>query len=268
LLYGAGRTAKLSAMPRANRYILPGRVYHLTHRCHDRQFLLRFAKDRDGYRRRLREAVRSVEASLLTYNITSNHVHLLTYADDTEQIAELMQQVAGEFARDYNRRKERSGAFWEGRYQATMVGSGEYLWECLRYVELNMVRCGVVKHPADWTWSGYGELMGWRKRNRLLDQEKLLWLLRCEDAAAFRKQFNWSLEEAMINDRLRREAKWSESIAVGDRAYVEAIEQQIRGRQQTQVEEQGGSWILQECYGAVSEPQKSSMHPLARSNPL
>jgi putative transposase len=55
-------------MPRANRYILPGRIYHLTHRCHDRQFLIRFAKDQDGYRRRLLEAVRSVEASLLTYN--------------------------------------------------------------------------------------------------------------------------------------------------------------------------------------------------------
>jgi REP element-mobilizing transposase RayT len=38
---GSGRAAKLGGMPRANRYILPGRVYHLTHRCHDRQFLLR-----------------------------------------------------------------------------------------------------------------------------------------------------------------------------------------------------------------------------------
>ena len=87
-------------MPRANRYILPGRIYHLTHRCHDRQFLFRFAKDRDGYRRRLREAIGSVGASLLTYNITSNHVHLLTYAEDSRQIAEMIQQAAGEFARD------------------------------------------------------------------------------------------------------------------------------------------------------------------------
>ena len=110
--------------------------------------------------------------------------------------------------------------------------------------------------------------MGWHKRNRLLDEEKLLWLLRCEDTAAFRKQFNWWLEDAMINDRLRREAKWSQSIAVGDRAYVETIERQIRGRQQLQVEEQGGSWILQECYGAFSEPQNSSIRPLAGSIPL
>jgi putative transposase len=98
-------------MPRANRYNLAGQVCHLTHRCHDRQFLLRFAKDRDGYRRRLWEAVRSVKASLLTCNITSHHVHLLTYADNPEQVAVLMQQAAGEFAREYNRRKGRSGAF-------------------------------------------------------------------------------------------------------------------------------------------------------------
>ena len=110
-----------------------------------------------------------------------------------------------------------------------------------------MVRCGAVKHPAEWAWSGYGELMGWRRRNRLLDVERLLWLLRCADLAAFRKQLNWLLEDAIINDRLEREAKWSEVIAVGDRAYVEAIEQQIRGRQQLEVGEQSGTWTLRDC---------------------
>jgi len=46
----------------------------------------------------------------------------------------------------------------------------------------------------EWAWSGYGELMGWRKRNRLLDPEKLLWLLRYDDLAEFRQQFNATLE--------------------------------------------------------------------------
>jgi putative transposase len=233
-------------MPRANRYILPGQVYHLTHRFHDRRFLFRFAKDRDGYRRRLRESALSVKASLLTYNITSNHVHLIVYAEEEESVAQLVQRAAGEFAREYNRRKERTGGFWEGRYHATMVGSGEYLWECLRYVELNMVRCGVVKHPGEWGWSGYPELMGWRRRNRLLDIEKLLWLLRCGEVDEFRRNFNVALEDAIINDELKRQAQWTEAIAVGDRAYVEAIEQKVRGRQQLSVEQVGGSWALRE----------------------
>ena len=43
-------------MPRANRYFIPGQVYHLTHRCHDRRFF-KFARDRNAYRLKLREAV-------------------------------------------------------------------------------------------------------------------------------------------------------------------------------------------------------------------
>jgi putative transposase len=180
----------------------------LTHRCHDRQFLFRFAKDRNGYRRRLREAASGLEVSILTYNITSNHVHVVAYAEGPEAIATLMQQAAGELARDYNRRKSRSGAFWEeGRYHATVVDSGEYLWECIIHVELNMARCGVVDHPRQWNWSGYGELMGWRKRNRLLDVEKLLWLLRCGSVTELREHLNEALERAILNDELERQAK-------------------------------------------------------------
>ncbi len=32
-------------MPRANRYFLPGHVWHITHRCHKQEFLLKFVKD-------------------------------------------------------------------------------------------------------------------------------------------------------------------------------------------------------------------------------
>ena len=55
--------------------------------------------------------------------------------------------------------------------------------------------------------AGYGELMGWRKRNRLLDPEKPLWLLRCDDPAEFRKHLNATLDEAMIHDEPRRKSK-------------------------------------------------------------
>ncbi|MBS3763693.1 MAG: transposase [Planctomycetes bacterium] len=63
-------------MPRANRYILPGHPYHLTHRCHDREFLLRFQRDRDTYRKWLREGMSRHGVAVLGQCITSNHVHL------------------------------------------------------------------------------------------------------------------------------------------------------------------------------------------------
>jgi hypothetical protein len=62
-----------------------------------------------------------------------------------------MQEIEGQFAQAYNRRKKRSGSFWEGRYQCTMIEPGPYLWRCMVYIELNMVRAGVVRHPASGT---------------------------------------------------------------------------------------------------------------------
>jgi hypothetical protein len=46
--------------------------------------------------------------------------------------------------------KARRGAFWQDRYHATAVQTGEHLARCLVYVDLNMVRAGVVEHPALW----------------------------------------------------------------------------------------------------------------------
>ncbi|MFP4029016.1 MAG: hypothetical protein ACLFWL_14595 [Candidatus Brocadiia bacterium] len=61
---------------RTSRYILPGHAYHLTHRCHDREFLLRFQRDRDTYRKWLREGIARHGVAVLGQCITSNHVHL------------------------------------------------------------------------------------------------------------------------------------------------------------------------------------------------
>ena len=69
-------------------------------------------------------------------------------AEDRHQISGLMRNTAGEFARAYNHRKGRMNAFWGDNFHATLVEEGRYLWRCLCYVELNMVRCGVVSHPG------------------------------------------------------------------------------------------------------------------------
>jgi putative transposase len=238
-------------MPRANRYIVPGYAYHLTHRCHNREFLLKFATDRQRYRTRLREALIECRVALLTYNITRNHVHLLAYAEDTTALATMMQQAAGEFARDYNRRKERTGAFWEGRYHATMVDSGRYLWQCLHYVELNMVRCGAVPHPSQWEWSGYRELMGLRKRNRLLSLDRLLDMTGAGSVNEFREHFLRGIEERIAKDLLGRQAKWTEALAVGSESFVEAMKSRIENRQFLESVEDGGAWVLREGDGAT-----------------
>jgi putative transposase len=235
----------MQTMPRANRYILPGHVYHLTHRCHDRQFLLRFAVHRDAYREKLRQSSHEFDLSLLDYCITSNHVHVLAFAEQDHQISGFVKKADGEFAQDYNRLKDRRGAFWEDRFHCTMVDTGEYLFQCLKYIELNMVRCRVVRHPSQWRWCGYEEFMGLRKRWRLLDIERLLNLLRMDDLAGFRANFSVALALAMEKRPLEREACWTESVAVGSESFVREIEGRVN-RQRTEIRQEAQGWVLRE----------------------
>ena len=98
-------------MPRANRHFLPGQFWHITHRCHEKRFLLKFARDRHRYLHWLFEPRKRFGLCLLNYVVTSNHVHLLVKDTVTNAIAQSLQMVAGCTAKEYNRRKQRQGAF-------------------------------------------------------------------------------------------------------------------------------------------------------------
>lgn len=101
-------------MPRANRHFLSGYVWHITHRCHKREFLLRFARHRDRYRYWLFEARKRFGLCVLDYIITSNHTHLLIKDTGADTIARSIQLIAGRAGQEYNARKQRHGAFWGG----------------------------------------------------------------------------------------------------------------------------------------------------------
>ena len=88
-----------------------------------------------------------------------------------------MQLIAGRTAQEYNRRKQRKGAFWEDRYHATAVEKNEHLARCLVYIDLNMVRAGVVGHPGEWRWSGYKEIQNPPERYRVVYMQMLMYLL-------------------------------------------------------------------------------------------
>lgn len=254
--------AKVTAMPRATRYLLPGYTYHLTHRCHDRQWLLRFGRDRDAYQEWLRLAARRYRVPIYGYCITSSHVHVVVHAEDTERVSSMMDLAAGVMARLYNRRKVRSGSFWEHPYHCTAIESGRHLLNCLVYVDLNMVRAGVVTHPKQWRWCGYHELTGQRKRYRLLDLERLLESLGNPSTKELQAWHADALAQRLSQQAYAREAYWTESLAVGSERFVASAAQQYAHRRHFLTEsfatgnEATPVWTVRESrepYGTVSD---------------
>ena len=70
-------------------------------------------------------------------------------------IPKSLQLVAAKTVQEFNRRKKRKGAFWEDRYHATAIETGEQFLRCRVYIDLNMARNGVVQHPSAWRHGGY-----------------------------------------------------------------------------------------------------------------
>jgi putative transposase len=110
-----------------------------------------------------------------------------------------------------------------------------------------MVRCGAVAHPQAWRWCGYQELMGLRKRYRVLDVEQLLHLLGGVGLAEFRQHYAALIEAKLAKGAVKREAQWTESIAVGSERFVRSIESKVRGRQELEIVSAGDCWLLREA---------------------
>ncbi len=226
-------------MPRANRYLLPGHVVHLTHRCHNREFFLKFQRDRRAYRWWLWEALRRHPVSLLAYALTSDHVHWLVQIQQPQQLSRCVGLVHGCVAQQFIRRKHRCGSFWAGRFHITMVESGEYLWRCLLYIELNMVRAGAVDHPADWPWCSFAKLRGGRQRHQIFDLPALLRLVGAADLKEFLRHQEASIRQELERRRFARCPFWTESVAVGSERFVRSVAAQISGRQSLEIGSSG-----------------------------
>jgi putative transposase len=213
---------------RAKRHYVRGQIWHITHRCHKREFLLKFTRDRRRWIELLLEATRRYGLVALNYMVTSNHIHLLVYdSSGREVIPRSMQLVAGRSGQEYNERKRRRGAFWQDRYHATAVEDGEHLLRCIVYLDLNMVRAGVVHHPSAWPFSGYREIQQPRRKCAVVAYDKLRELCGFSAYDGLRTAHREWLEASLKDGGGVREAEWTESIAVGSEEFTERIKERL-----------------------------------------
>jgi putative transposase len=249
---------------------MPGYIWHITHRCHKQEFLLKFASTRQRYIHWLYQARKRFGVEVLNYTITSNHIHLIVRdGGGDKDIPGMIQLVAGRTAQEYNIKKKRKGAFWEDRYHATAIETGEHLRQCLLYIDLNMVRAGAVKHPEEWKHGGYHEIQGNRRRNTIIDLNALVKALEVKSVYALRKAHREWIEESMRGEVPAREEKWSQSIAVGSEEFAQRTQTALgaRGRKRN-IAERDDACVLREIeenYGPVFGVKNE---PIAAKNVL
>ena len=107
-------------MARAKRHYISGEIWHITHRCYKRDFLLKLVQDRRKWLQWLFDAKRRNGLIILNYTVTSNHIHLLGVDEgERDVLPDSIKLVAGRTGQEYNNRKKRKGDFVTGFWRST-----------------------------------------------------------------------------------------------------------------------------------------------------
>lgn len=143
------------AMPRQPRMFISGMTQHVMQRGNNRTDMFRCPFDYGVFVHLVREASLRFAVQVHAYVLMTNHVHLMMTPPSREALSRAMQSVGRRYVRYFNDRYTRTGTLFEGRYRSVLVDAESYWITCMRYVELNPVRAGLVDHPAQYRWSSY-----------------------------------------------------------------------------------------------------------------
>lgn len=142
-------------MPRKPRLFLPDQPQHVVVRGHNREQIMSRIEDFRFMYRVLRDAMSNRAVSVHAWVLMHNNLHLLVTPERIDSLPKAMQSIGRRYAQYFNRCYQRSGSLWEGRYKSALVDGDDYLLSCYRYIELNPVRAGIIRHPADYAYSSY-----------------------------------------------------------------------------------------------------------------
>ena len=216
-------------MARLPRFVLPGHPQHVIVRGNNRSEIFRAESDYQFYIEKLQLACARHGCSIHAYVLMTNHVHLLISPQDEPSLGKAMQSVGRYYVQYFNNCYRRTGTLWEGRYKATVIDTDAYLLTCMRYIELNPVRAGMVSHPSEYRWSSYHyNALG---HADVLVSDQLLYrqLGKTDEArqAAYRQLFRHHLSEASLSEI--RDATNKAWVLGGDR-FKQRLQKQLDRR--------------------------------------
>ena len=142
-------------MLRRARLMLANVAVHLIQRGNNRQACFYQDSDYLTYLDWLYDYAQESACRIHSYVLMTNHVHLLLTPAKAEGPGKLMKRLGQRYVQYVNRTYQRSGTLWEGRYKSCLTNEEAYVLGCYRYIELNPVRAGMVKHPGEYRWSSF-----------------------------------------------------------------------------------------------------------------
>jgi len=228
LIFGRGSVRCAIARPLMIQY--DGAVYHVTSRGNERKPVFLDASDDRGFLDVLRPVRERYNWLCHAYCLMTNHYHLVIETPDG-QLSTGMRQLNGVYTQWFNRRHQRTGHLFQGRFGAMLVEKESHLLEACRYVILNPVRARVVGHPSEWEWSSYNSTQGRCASHPCLTTDWVLGQFAGKRSRA-RQEYR-----RFVEDGIGKESGWMEAKVqgvLGSAGFVEKLVDYVKGRKDLQ----------------------------------
>ena len=147
-------------MARPLRILYPYAFYHVTCRGNERRDIYQDNRDRALFLEKLQISLDIYGVRLHVYVLMKNHFHLVVETPKAN-LSEFMRHFNVAYTGAYNRRHNRVGHLYQGRFKAVLVDKDSYLFELSRYVHLNPVRVSPLKEAEFKEKIGFLERYRW-----------------------------------------------------------------------------------------------------------
>ncbi len=160
-------------MARPLRIEYPGAYYHVISRGIHQDRIFTNDRDKEKFLEYLESAAERFLIIIHTYCLMDTHYHLLVETPEAN-LSAAMQWLNVSYAAYFNRRYDRHGHLFQGRFKAILIDAHGYLKHLSRYIHLNPVRAQMVLMPATYRWSSYGAFIGKEKVPSFLETSRLM----------------------------------------------------------------------------------------------
>lgn len=143
-------------MPRYARITAPYLFYHIFNRGLEKSVIFRERADYLRFLHLLFRYSKKFDWIIYCYCLLPNHYHLLIKTKE-DPLGKIMKSLQTAFSVYFNKKYNRVGPVFSGRYRSIICQKDEYLTQVSKYIHLNPVKAGLCKKPLNYPYSSYRE---------------------------------------------------------------------------------------------------------------
>lgn len=144
-------------MPRKARRLIGSLFIHNMVQGINQEYIFQEDEDKIKYVSLMKKYYQKSNIVIIAYCIMDNHVHMLIYTNDIDNISKFMKELNSQYAMYYNRKHNRVGYVFRNRFDSKPIFTQKHILNCIKYIHMNPVKANKVSKEQDYIFSSYND---------------------------------------------------------------------------------------------------------------